>query len=335
MPKTIPFIRASAMMPMINWLRAQGRPVQQRLEAVDLAYFPLENPLTVLPLFNVAALFRDMGQIEGPDIGCRVITENSLLDLAGLGKVLLGASTPRESLTRAVAVMPYHCLSEHFQIFDEGDRLRFVEGWSVTLDAETLHITQQYVAALAARLAGLAERRQALLDRVELVAHPQHGLAHLTPWFGRPVHAARGKVLTIHLANAVADRRYRQVARDRSDRLTGVLPLMDVHDTLADSARPVIAAMLETSLPTVERLALAAGMSLRTLQRRLAEEGTSFSDLLEAARRDMALHRIAASDGSLSVVSATVGFARQSALTRAVRRWTGQAPSALRKSGRP
>lgn len=234
---------------------------------------------------------------------------------------------------RTVAVMPYHCLSEHCQIFDEGDRLRFVEGWSVKMDAETLHITQQYVASLVALLAGLAERRVPLLDRVELVAHPQHGLAHLTPWFGRPVHAARGKALTIHLANSVADRRYRQVARDRSDRLAAVLPLMEVHETLADSARPVIAATLEAGVPTVERLARTAGMSLRTLQRRLTEEGTSFSDLLEQARRDLALQRIAASDGSLSVVSATVGFARQSALTRAVRRWTGQAPSALRKAG--
>ncbi|MBH1974042.1 MAG: helix-turn-helix transcriptional regulator [Rhodobacteraceae bacterium] len=334
MPKTIPFVRAHVLIPMINWLRAQGRPVQQRLEAVDLAYFPLDNPLSAVPLFNAAAFFREMGQIEGPDIGCRVINENSLLDLAGMGKVLLGASSPRESLQRTVAVMPYHCLSEHFQIFDEGDQMRLVEGWSVTMDAETLHITQQFVASLVALLSSMAERRVPLLDRVEMVAHPQHGLDHLTPWFGRPVHPARDKTLKIHLASAVADRRYRQVARDRSDRMAGVLPLMDIYDTLADSARPVIAAMLETGLPTVERLALTSGMSLRTLQRRLAEEGTSFSELLEQARRDMALQRIAASDGSLSVVSATVGFARQSALTRAVRRWTGQAPSALRKAGR-
>ena len=112
--------------------------------------------------------------------------------------------------------------------------------------------------------------------------------------------------------------------------MAGLKPLHGT-DGIAPAARDIIAAMLEGGQPTVERLAFAAGMSLRSLQRRLAAEGTSYSGLLEMVRREQALRRIAAGDASLGAVSANLGFARQSALTRAVRRWTGRPPSALRR----
>ena len=90
--------------------------------------------------------------------------------------------------------------------------------------------------------------------------------------------------------------------------------------------------MLSGDVPTIERLAVSAGMSQRTLQRRLAEENTSFSDLLEAARQDLALAEISAGRGPLTAVSDNLGYSQQSSLTRAVRRWTGRTPKAVRTS---
>ena len=84
--------------------------------------------------------------------------------------------------------------------------------------------------------------------------------------------------------------------------------------------------------PSAGRLATASGLSLRTLQRRLAAEGTSFSALLEDIRREQALQRLAAGVGSLANLSASLGYRRQSALTRAVRHWTGGPPSRTRRS---
>ena len=133
----------------------------------------------------------------------------------------------------------------------------------------------------------------------------------------------------------MVDRPFRSVARDR---MTGPPPpdwqTLRGDGSLAGSAQVVVAAMLEEGMPTAERLAAAAGLSLRSLQRRLAEEGTSFTTLLEGVRREAALNRI--SDGRAvrsATVSASLGYSRQSALTRAVRRWTGRPPSHLRPAG--
>lgn len=105
----------------------------------------------------------------------------------------------------------------------------------------------------------------------------------------------------------------------------------DPNDDLTTHARAAISSMLTSDDPSAARLALALGLSLRTLQRRLAAEGTSFSSLLDDARREKALPCIAAGEVSLGDLSASLRYSDQSALTRAVRRWTGCPPSGLRR----
>lgn len=72
-------------------------------------------------------------------------------------------------------------------------------------------------------------------------------------------------------------------------------------------------------------------MSGRTLQRRLASEGSSFQSLVDDARRRLALRLLRQQDDiALTEVTFMTGFSDQSALTRASRRWTGQTPGAFR-----
>jgi AraC-like DNA-binding protein len=99
---------------------------------------------------------------------------------------------------------------------------------------------------------------------------------------------------------------------------------------MAGSARFLLKAMLQDGVPTIERLSESADVSVRTLQRRFAEEGTSFSELVEEVRRAAAMEALSRSDATIGDVAANVGYSRQSSLTRAVRRWTGAPPIALR-----
>jgi AraC-like DNA-binding protein len=96
----------------------------------------------------------------------------------------------------------------------------------------------------------------------------------------------------------------------------------------------LMAGMLPSETPTIQQLAAAAGQSVRTFQRRLLDEGTAFSLLLDDVRHDPALKEIAARQVTLSSLSASLGYSRQAALTRAVRRWTGRTPTELRSARR-
>lgn len=72
------------------------------------------------------------------------------------------------------------------------------------------------------------------------------------------------------------------------------------------------------------------GVPLRTFQRRLSQEGVSFSDLLDAARIEMAKRLMRHSDASLTHIATALGFAEPAVFSRFFRRQTDQTPSAWR-----
>ena len=83
--------------------------------------------------------------------------------------------------------------------------------------------------------------------------------------------------------------------------------------------------------PTQERIAEALGVSTRTLVRRLAEEGTSFSDLLDNLRRSLACQYLAEPGVSIDQAASLLGYSEVGSFTHAFRRWRGVAPSEAKR----
>jgi len=79
--------------------------------------------------------------------------------------------------------------------------------------------------------------------------------------------------------------------------------------------------------PSEEDITEAVRTSPRTLQRRLAEQGPSFSKLLDDVRRELAEEYIVDQVMTLGEVSYLLGFSEVSALSRAFSRWTGEVPT--------
>ncbi len=85
---------------------------------------------------------------------------------------------------------------------------------------------------------------------------------------------------------------------------------------------------------TLAFMARRLATSERSLQRRLAERGTSFHDLTEETRREYSDRLLRESDLPLSEISHRLGFSAPSAYTRSVQRWYGRSPSAVREAWR-
>jgi AraC-like DNA-binding protein len=88
---------------------------------------------------------------------------------------------------------------------------------------------------------------------------------------------------------------------------------------------------LATGDAAPERLARLLGLSERTLQRRLAELGRSYSAIVEDFRREEAAFLLADKRHAVTDVAAQLGYAEQTSFTRAFRRWTGTTPAAWRR----
>ncbi|HET7715868.1 MAG TPA: helix-turn-helix transcriptional regulator [Bauldia sp.] len=324
-------IRAAAATPLLRWLQARGHALEPILKDVNLASLPHQTPMQPIPLLSVMALLQRAGQLEGPDVSCRIVSETSVLELLLLGKVALGASTPREAMTRISFAIPYFCTHEHLTIEPSSEGVIVREFFAVAFPPDTLHLVHQYVAEMTRALCRMAGAKEPILRRIEMAPHPEFGLDHLRRWFGDRVAPTKRRTLSVFVDASVVDRPFPSRARDR---MAGGLPpdLMPLRGdgTLRSSARVLIAEMLAGGIPSVEGLADLAGMSVRTLQRRLDAEKTNFSTLLDDVRRSVAMERLAAGKATVGALSAELGYARQASFTRAVRRWTGRSPRQVR-----
>jgi len=83
-------------------------------------------------------------------------------------------------------------------------------------------------------------------------------------------------------------------------------------------------------------MARRTAMSVATLRRRLAEEGTSHSQLLDDVRRELAERYLADRNLAISEVAFLLGFAHVTAFYKAFRRWSrGPTPAAFRAQSQP
>jgi AraC-like DNA-binding protein len=84
--------------------------------------------------------------------------------------------------------------------------------------------------------------------------------------------------------------------------------------------------------PQMDRVARSLGISVRSLRRRLDEEGVSYTTLLNEARATYAKRMLDDSRRSIYETAYAMGFSDPSAFHRAFKRWTGMTPTQYRAS---
>ncbi|MFC5463084.1 AraC family transcriptional regulator [Massilia niabensis] len=77
------------------------------------------------------------------------------------------------------------------------------------------------------------------------------------------------------------------------------------------------------------------GMHSRTLQRRLRAEGKTFEEIVDAARREIALRNLTDEQVSLTQITEKLGYSESSVLTRSCQRWFSRSPRQIRKAAQP
>ncbi len=124
---------------------------------------------------------------------------------------------------------------------------------------------------------------------------------------------------------------------------TAIAQLAEIHDRIAGQAllklekadtthraREAIARRLQDGSPLRATIAADLKMGDHTLQRRLAGEGTSFTDLADETRRELAQHHLTDVGTAFSEIAYLLGYSDQSTFFRACHRWFGEAPGEYR-----
>lgn len=108
---------------------------------------------------------------------------------------------------------------------------------------------------------------------------------------------------------------------------------MPVYDqTMTATVTAAIQSAIGTGHCSVDFIASSLGVSVKKLQRLLALENTSFSDVLDEVRHAIAVRLLSESDAPISRVAGLLDYSTVPPFTLAFRRWTGVSPRAFRNA---
>ena len=112
--------------------------------------------------------------------------------------------------------------------------------------------------------------------------------------------------------------------------MNDLLARLPKNDSFVERVRGVVARRIGRGRLTVGAIAHELHASPRTVQRRLGDHGTTYGQVLDAYRRELAQRLIAEQRMSVTEIAFLLGFADVSGFARMYKRWTGVTPSQAR-----
>ena len=191
--------------------------------------------------------------------------------------------------------------------------------------------------AFLLRLARLATREPVKALRVTLTKVPPSAYARrFESFFGTAVQHGASPTISFAAADAwrpfltVNDGMWRVFEPELRRRLSE----LDATASAAERVRAVLLELLPSNAATIEKAAERLGMSKRTLQRRLEDEGENFRALVNGTRESLARHYLGHTTMSGGEIAFLLGFEDPNSFYRAFQDWTGQTPDGARHAMR-
>lgn len=330
----IPLARTGVLLPFVQFLDDIGAPVERLMERARLSPQLLGRPEALFPLHQGLMLTASAADSQGiENLGFLVGQRTGIADLPDLGQLLAPTMTLRTALTLFTSVIGLYNSGEVLTLTCRGDQAVFSHAYRFG-HADGRRYGDLFTLML-------------MLDVIRLAAGP--GWRPPAVWVcnseaGRrrsyedglqsPVLFSANR-WAIRFARYLLDETLRYLrplrgadAGDPVEQLRRAAPAND----FAGSLRQVISSLLPQGNPQVAIVAEVAGLSTRTLQRRLTESNLSYSRLLEEARLETAMDLLRHPDIKIVEVALELGYSDAANFTRAFRRWTGNSPQATRRS---
>lgn len=316
-------------------LEERSVPPEAVLRRAGLRAGLLKEDRAYLTTDQLFAFWRAVGEVSGdPAIGLALGSEARIerMDLVQLAT--LSASTLRDALERASRYKQLSC-PEQIQL-EEADRdytVRF--RWLLAEEAEPWVLTDlcfSWIATLAAQGSGGTVRPQ----RVDLSSRPARARELYEAHFGCRVRFGAANAVVFRAADL--DRPFLTHNADLLDILAPRLDSELAERVAGQDAREQVKSALRRLLagrrPELGDVARELAASPRTLQRRLADLGASFHQVLEESRRAMARQYLLHSSLELSEIAYLLGYEDANSFFRAFTRWEGMPPRRWREARR-
>ena len=328
------------MSKIIDAAAQSGVTPQQLCEDLPLAPSLLDKPDISnadcrVPFGQLVSLYERAAKLTGDEafglhVGER--TRHKMFDLYGY--VLMNSPTLGVALNRAVRYQSIWTDGAVFRLTVERSKARFIYEYVDVLTPLRRQDCEMTLAATTTLIRLITDTEK----WNPLEVHFQHGrppdvsehhrLFRAPVFFSKPQNELIIALSTLDLPVTKADSGLFSVLDRYAQDLVSKLP---PQNELVDRVREVVHSTISSGEVSLELIAKRMGMSSRTVQRKLQQEGTSLHELLQQIRRELSLLYLRNPNVALSEVSYLLGFAEPSAFHHAFRKWTGKTPIQYRK----
>ncbi|MHC5109697.1 MAG: helix-turn-helix transcriptional regulator [Planctomycetota bacterium] len=320
--------------PFADFLTRHGEDVSNLLREAGLPSNCLDNPKTLIPTFRIWR-FRELAAIRTglPDFILKVMAPFDITELGTAGSALVRAPTLMRMLRDFCRVSRTLSSTALFGITacPAGGVLfwnRFTRRHQHAEWHGDLYILMVMLKIIRLVAPGWSPNEIRLMSRATRDRASMIESLSKRPCFGEPFTGFLIPGSMLALPGAHRESSPRNACVDEQS-----VQSMALLDTAAGTIRKLIRSYASDGWLTLNDAADAAGTSQRTLQRNLSAEGTTFREVQQETRAEMAADMLANTTATMSEIGEHLGYSTQGNFTRAFRRWASVSPTEFRVQG--
>ena len=335
-----PSVYASLPATIIAFAQSLGIEREALLVAAGLSEADLSDPDELVPYASLLGVWTHLlARFPGEPLGLRYAEIVPMSIFGALGYALAHCKDARHALQ---AYLRFSKLLDPFldvQVVTVGDRVRIVIDHEPRVRALP-EVMEMLVGAMQrhARELVFGDPRAALDMQVYFTHPAQHENAVYDRFFeGVQVRFEAdfdGTEMPAHLLDLPIPEADPTLGRHLFAHLEAQLAShpLPAAPSVVDRVRQQIEASLADGPPNQAAVAQALTTAPRTLQRKLTDVGTSFSELVDETRKDRAMRLLREPALTVQEVAYLLGYAEPRAFHRSFRRWTGQSAGQWRRA---
>ncbi len=315
-----------------NALDQKGFDADALLHTAGIEHRPKNDPMDRLPHNSISRLFEVCVDASGDKgFGISASRYLNISNFHAVGCSLAASNTLLDMCQRIARYARLVSQMGTVHVEDAGAEIRLI----IEMSDVACHETQDTALTFIVRLMRSLYKNSFTPCRVELVRpNPTQGDRRFFEFFRSPVIFNQNKAVFCFnksemlspLAGANPE-----LAQYNDNLTTKYLALLDRSD-VACSVTSKIMELIPSGNISKQIVSQHLNMSVNNLQNKLAKQNTSYSELYDKVRKDIACNYLHQLHMSICEISYLLGFADTSNFTRAFKRWVGMSPSEYRES---
>jgi AraC-like DNA-binding protein len=293
-----------------------------------------ESFVTTAQSFSIWQAIREL--CNDPTVGWKFMSQVETDQYHPTLLAALHARTYRESIER-LARHKKLCSAEEFRFTKKGDEILVEVSWPFAGEEPAPVLLIDAVFALVMELGRRGTKTRLNPKRVEL-ARPAECENGLEGYFGCPVkYRAARNALVLRAADVELP-----FATHNDEILQMLAPQFEdqlkegrIKQSILKQVKWVLKRLLSGSRPDLLMVAKELGMSDRTLQRRITDEGSTFRQLLNETRHELVRQYLIDPAVEITEAAFLVGYEDPNSFYRAFRSWEGTTPAEWRAANQP